>query len=277
MAQRFTVACVQTSSGRDMDANVAAAGALVREAAAAGAEFILLPENVALMESGSKAIRAHAAPADEHPALAAFRRLAEEVHAWLLVGSLPVPSPDGRVANRSFLLDPAGEVVAHYSKIHMFDVDLAGGERYRESHTFQPGEAARIARTPWGALGMTVCYDLRFPQLYRGLAQAGARFLSVPSAFTKVTGQAHWHVLLRARAIENACFVFAPAQCGRHSGKRETYGHSLIVDPWGKVLADGGDAVGFVSAEIDPARIDEARAMLPSLDHDRPFSAPAAP
>ena len=123
---------------------------------------------------------------------------------------------------------------------------------------------------------MTVCYDLRFPQLYRGLAQAGARFLSVPSAFTKVTGQAHWQVLLRARAIENACFVFAPAQCGRHYGKRYTYGHSLIVDPWGKVLADGGDEVGFVSAEIDPARIDEARGMLPSLEHDRPFSAPAA-
>ena len=276
MAQRFTVACVQTNSGRDMDANVEAAGALVREAGAAGAEFILLPENVALMEPSSEAIRAHAAPADEHPALAAFRRLAEEVHAWLLVGSLPVRSADGRAANCSFLLDPAGSVVERYEKIHMFDVDLPSGERYRESHTFQPGEAARIARTPWGALGMTVCYDLRFPQLYRGLAQAGARFLSVPSAFTKVTGEAHWRVLLRARAIENACFVFAPAQCGRHSGKRYTYGHSLIVDPWGKVLADGGDEVGFVSAEIDPARIDEARGMLPSLEHDRPFSAPAA-
>ncbi len=276
MAKSFTVACVQTNSGRDMDANVEAAVALVRQARDAGADFILMPENVGLMEPSSKVIRAHAAPADEHPALAAFRRLAEEVGAWLLVGSLPVPSADGRVATCSFLVDAAGSVVERYAKIHMFDVDLAGGESYRESRTYQPGEAARVARTPWGALGMTVCYDLRFPRLYRDLAQAGARYLSVPSAFTKVTGQAHWHVLLRARAIENGCFVFAPAQCGSHYDNRQTFGHSLIVDPWGEVLADGGDEVGFITAEIDPARIDEARAMIPSLQHDRPFSVPQA-
>ncbi len=182
----------------------------------------------------------------------------------------------GRVANRSYLVDATGEVVAHYSKIHMFDVDLPGGESYRESRTYEPGAAACIAETPWGGLGMTVCYDLRFPRLYRELAQAGARYLSVPSAFTKVTGEAHWHVLLRARAIENGCFVFAPAQCGRHYDNRHTFGHSLIVDPWGDVLADGGDEVGFVTAEIDARRVDEARAMIPSLEHDRPFGAPAA-
>ncbi len=276
MAESFTVACVQTNSGADMDANVEAAAALVRAAREAGADFIMMPENVGLMEQSSTVIRARAAPADAHPALEAFRELAREIGAWLLVGSLPVPSADGRVANRSFLVDARGEVVAHYSKIHMFDVDLPGGESYRESRTYEPGAAARIAETPWGGLGMTVCYDLRFPRLYRELAQAGARYLSVPSAFTKVTGEAHWHVLLRARAIENGCFVFAPAQCGRHYDNRQTFGHSLIVDPWGEVLADGGDEVGFITAEIDPGRIDEARAMIPSLQHDRPFAAPAA-
>ncbi len=277
MTQRFTVACVQTNSGRDMGANVETASALVREARVAGAELIVLPENVGLMEPRAKAIVAQAAPQKDHPALDAFRRLAEEVGAWLVVGSLNVRASDGRAANCSFLVDPEGSVVQRYEKIHMFDVDLPSGESYRESKIYRPGEAARIAETPWGRLGMTVCYDLRFPQLYRTLAQAGARFFSVPSAFTKVTGEAHWHLLLRARAVENGCFVFAPAQCGTHHGKRQTYGHSLIVDPWGKVLADGGDEVGFVTADIDPARIDEARSMIPSLAQDRPFSAPKAP
>ena len=276
MAESFTVACVQTNSGPDMDANVEAAAALARQARDAGADLIMMPENVGLMVRSSGVIRAHAAPVDAHPALAAFRELARDIGAWLVVGSLPVPAADGRIATCSFLVDSAGEVAAHYSKIHMFDADLPSGESYRESHIYEPGTAARVAETPWGALGMTVCYDLRFPRLYRDLAQAGARYLSVPSAFTKVTGQAHWHVLLRARAIENGCFVFAPAQCGRHYDNRYTFGHSLIVDPWGEVLADGGDEVGFVTAEIDPGRVDEARAMIPSLQHDRPFGAPAA-
>ncbi len=274
MTARFTVACVQTNSTPDMTASVEAASALVREARGAGADFIALPENVGLMEPKADAVRAHARPVDDHPALEAFRGLARDIDAWLLVGSLPVQSADGRVANCSLLVDPAGSVVQRYDKIHMFDVDLPSGERYRESKTYQPGEAARLAETPWGVLGMTVCYDLRFPQLYRDLAQAGARYLSVPSAFTKVTGEAHWHVLLRARAIESGCFVFAPAQCGVHYGNRRTFGHSLIIDPWGEVLADGGEEVGFITAEIDPARVDEARAMIPSLRHDRPFSAP---
>lgn len=268
----FKVACIQNTATRDLDENMETAGALVREAAAAGADFIALPEHCALMEPRREILHQHAASLDEHPILAQFQTLAAEVGRWLLVGSLPARSPDGRIANCSVLLDGDGAVVASYDKIHMFDVDLPSGERFRESDDFQPGPEARLAETPWGTMGMTVCYDLRFPQLYRGLAQAGARFLTVPAAFTKVTGDAHWHVLLRARAIENGCFVIAPCQTGNHYGKRFTCGHSLIIDPWGEVLADGGDEVGVVMAEIDPARVDEVRAMIPSLGHDRPFN-----
>ena len=274
MTERFIAACVQTASGPDMAANLEAAADLVRRARDAGADLIALPENVPLMAPRSTEVRARAAPLESHPALLRFRALAEEIGAWLLVGSIAVGAEDGRVANRSVLLDGDGRVVQSYDKIHMFDVDLPSGERYRESETFRAGSAARLAETPWGVLGMTVCYDLRFPQLYRALAQAGAGYLTIPSAFTKVTGEAHWHVLLRARAIENGCFVLAPAQTGNNYGSRYTFGHSLIVDPWGTVLADGGTEVGVVSAEIDPARIDEVRAMIPSLAHDRPFAVP---
>ena len=215
--------------------------------------------------------------------LAALREVAQETGVWLLIGSLAIdlsrePGTAGgehRLANRSYLVDPGGAVVAHYDKIHMFDVDLAGGESYRESNAFRPGGRAVLAETPWGVLGMTVCYDLRFPHLYRTLAQAGADFLAIPSAFTVPTGKAHWHVLLRARAIENGCLVFAPAQWGEHAEGRRTYGHSLIVDPWGEVLADAGEGVGIVSARIDLAAIAKARRMVPSLQHDRPFTEPA--
>ncbi len=275
MTKRFTVACVQVTAGQDVDANVEAACALVRQARDAGGEFILLPENVSLMEPRTEVIRSHAVAADDHPVLARFRDLAREVGAWLLTGSLPMRSSDGRMANCSTLIDPNGAVVRSYDKIHMFDVDLPSGESYRESKIFQPGEESCLADLPWGVLGMTVCYDLRFPQLYRSLAQAGAQFLTVPAAFTKTTGEVHWHLLLRARAVENGCFVFAPTQCGLHYGTRRTFGHSLIIDPWGEVLADGGGEVGVITAEIDPARVDEVRAMIPSLGHDRPFSPPA--
>ena len=272
----FKVACVQHTATPDLDESVAAASALVREAAAAGADFITLPEHCSLMEPRTEVLHRHAAPLGEHPTLAKFKDLAAEIGRWMLVGSLPARSPDGRIANCSILLDDQGRVVASYDKIHMFDVDLPTGERFRESDDFQPGPEARLAETPWGMLGMTVCYDLRFPNLYRSLALAGARFLSVPAAFTKVTGDAHWHVLLRARAIENGCFVIAPCQTGHHYAKRYTCGHSLIIDPWGEVLADGGDEVGFVMAEIDPARIDAVRGMIPSLGHDRPFTVTGA-
>jgi predicted amidohydrolase len=218
-----------------------------------------------------------AEPEASHPALAAFREAAAKAGAWLLIGSIGVKVEGGeRLANRSYLLDASGNIVATYDKIHMFDVDLAGGESYRESATFRPGDRAVLADTPWGLLGMTVCYDLRFPHLYRTLAQAGARFITIPAAFTRPTGSAHWHVLQRARAIETGCYIFAPAQCGEHTQGRKTYGHSLIVAPWGEVLADGGDDVGIISAEIDTAKIDEARRMVPSLQHDRPYAAPVA-
>jgi len=272
----FTVACVQTTSGRDIAANVEMASALVRRARKAGADFIGLPETVNIMEPRGSLLRDKVAANRGDAGLAAFKALARETGAWLLVGSLVVPagrkkSAKPMLANRSFLVDPKGAVKARYDKIHMFDVDLGQGEVYRESKTYVPGKRAVTATLPWGRLGMSVCYDLRFPQLYRALAGKGADFLSVPSAFTRPTGKAHWHALMRARAVENGCFVFAPAQCGEHEGGRKTYGHSLIVDPWGAVLADGGDETGFVTAVIEPERVVEARKRIPSLQHDRRF------
>jgi len=271
MAGTFKAACVQTNSARDPAPNIRAVGEFVRQARAAGADFILLPEIVNMLEPKRALLLEKARSEADDPALAAFQALARETGAWLLAGSLVIKIADDKVANRSFLIDARGRIAARYDKIHMFDVDL-GSERYQESRTYQAGAKAVVAETPWGKLGMTVCYDLRFPHLYRALAQAGAVFLSVPSSFTRPTGKAHWHVLLRARAVENGCFVFAPAQCGEHAEGRKTYGHSLIVDPWGEVLADGGDAPGFVIAEIDPSKVDEARRKVPSLTSDRPFA-----
>ena len=274
----FKLACVQTTATDDIDANIAAVSPLIRAARSAGAELVATPENTGLMAAKSEVTLAKAQFESEHKALSAYRELADELRLWLLIGSLAVKLPgEERIANRSYLLDPAGQVAASYDKIHMFDVELASGERYRESRTFRPGASAKLVPLPWGMLGMTVCYDLRFPQLYRSLAKAGASFLSIPSAFTRPTGEAHWHVLMRARAIETGCYVFAPAQCGEHPGRRKTYGHSLIVDPWGQVLADGGEAPGFVMAEIDPVKVGEARGQVPSLSGDRPFTMEAPP
>ena len=275
MTETVRVACVQPSSGQDQDANLAAAGALVREACTAGAKLVALPENVALMEHRTALVQASAAPLARHPAAAYFRALADETGVWLLAGSMAASAGDGRIANRSVLIDPTGRIAATYDKIHMFDVDLPTGESYRESEAFRPGGQAVVAETPWGGLGMTVCYDLRFPQLYRALAHAGSRLIAVPAAFTKHTGEAHWHVLLRARAIETGCFVIAPCMWGSHSGDRKTYGHSLIVDPWGEVLADGGQGVGIAMAELDLGRVERARATIPALAHDRAFLPPA--
>ena len=277
MSARFTVACVQMTAEREVAPNVAAASALIRQAHKAGARFVLTPENTGMMEPVKPQLLAKAKTEAEHDALPAFRALAAELGIWLLIGSLQVKLDQTSLANRSFLIDDRGAVAARYDKIHMFDVDLKRGESYRESATFRPGERATLATTPWGRLGMTVCYDVRFAYLYRALAQAGAAFLTVPAAFTRPTGQAHWHVLLRARAIETGSFVFAPAQCGEHAEGRKTYGHSLIVAPWGEVLADGGETPGVILAEIDPAQIDEARAMIPALRHDRAFVAPEVP
>jgi predicted amidohydrolase len=282
MTGAFTACCVQFTAARDYEPNIRVVSDLVRRARDAGADFVLTPENTGLMEPIGKLRREKARDEANHPVLAALREVARETGVWLLLGSVAVdiarepgiPEGERRLANRSYLIDAAGGIAARYDKIHMFDVDLAGGESYRESNAFRPGGGTVLAETPWGVLGMTVCYDLRFPQLYRALAQAGAQFLAIPSAFTVPTGKAHWHVLLRARAIENGCFVFAPAQWGEHAEGRRTYGHSLIVDPWGEVGADAGEGVGIVSAHIDLAGIAEARRMVPSLNHDRPFTTP---
>jgi predicted amidohydrolase len=248
---------------------------LVRAARRAGADFILTPEVSDMIEPRRDQALAKATPEAAHPMLAAFRDLARETGAWLLLGSIVVRDDSAeRLANRSFLIAPKGDIAARYDKIHMFDVDLPTGESHRESRTYRPGEAAGIADLPWGKLGMTVCYDLRFAYLYRALAQAGTDFLTVPSAFTVPTGTAHWHVLLRARAIETACFVFAPAQTGEHAGGRRTYGHSLIVSPWGEILAEAPEGPGFIVAEIDPAKVAEARRAIPALTHDRRFASP---
>lgn len=277
--ETFKAACVQLNSRDDMSANLRAAAEGIRAAAGDGAQLIMLPEYAALLDGSGRVMRDNSYSEAEHPALQAFQSMARETGAWLLVGSLTVKLDGDRMANRSYLLAPDGSLKASYDKIHMFDVTLPSGKVIRESSAYQPGAQAVTARLPWGTLGMTVCYDLRFPQLYRALASAGAQFLAVPASFQRETGIAHWHTLLRARAIENLSFVFAPAMCGDHPGNRMTYGHSLIIDPWGRIVAELGDAPGVIVAEIDPAEVARVRGMLPALEHDRAFAPPqlAAP
>ncbi len=274
MSNSLTIACVQVNADGNVERNIEIACDLIRQAADAGGQLIGLPENVALMAASEEERLEYSYTPAEHPALLAFADVAREKGIWLQPGSVPALRSDGSLANHAFLFGPDGAVVADYEKIHMFDVDLPDGSVYRESIMFHPGDQAVLAPTPWGPLGMTVCYDLRFPQLYRDLAQAGARLLTVPSAFTKVTGDAHWELLLRARAVENGCFVFAPCQTGDHPGNRRTCGHSLIIDPWGVVLADAGTDVGFITAEVDMDEVDRIRGILPSLKHDRPYGPP---
>lgn len=225
-----------------------------------------------MMQLNREALFAQLAEQDDDLSLKAYRELARELNIHLHIGSLALRASPDRAVNRSFLIGPDGAILASYDKIHMFDIDLGNGESYRESANYQPGETAVISDLPWGRIGLTICYDVRFPALYRALAESGASFLAVPAAFTKPTGEAHWHVLLRARAIENGCFVFAAAQGGLHENKRETFGHSLIIDPWGKVLAEGGIEPGFVMARIDPAEVTKARGKIPSLQHGRRFT-----
>jgi len=275
VAEALRIACLQTNSGNDFDANLATLSAMTREAAAGGAKFILSAEYALMMDGSGRTMREKALAPDGEPALSALTALSRELGVWQLAGSLTLKSDDGRMFNRSLLVSAEGKVVAAYDKIHMFDATLPSGTVIKESSAYRPGERAVVAQTPWGGLGMTVCYDLRFPQLYRALAQRGAAMLAIPSSFQSETGKAHWHVLLRARAIENAAFVIAPALCGDHPGKRVTYGHSLVVDPWGGVLADGGEAPGIVYADLDLAQVEKVRGMLPSLIHDRPFAPPA--
>ena len=272
----FKVGLVQTRAGLDPAANIETVARLIAEARAAGAAYVQTPEMTNILALRREDLFARIAEETADPSLAALRELARQHAIHLHVGSLAIRLSDDKAANRSFLIDPSGEIVARYDKIHMFDVDLDNGESYRESKNYTPGDTAVIADLPWGRLGLSICYDLRFPSLFRALADAGATFLAIPSAFTKPTGEAHWHVLMRARAIENGCFVLAAAQGGKHENGRETYGHSLVVDPWGRVLAEGGVEPGVILAEIDPAAVTAARSRIPSLQHGRRFEIEAS-
>jgi deaminated glutathione amidase len=270
-AGTFKAAMIQMRSGLKPAANIDAAVRLINEAKSAGAEYVLTPEMTNILAAKREQLFGAIVAEEADPSFATLRELARQLGVYIHIGSLAVSLSPERAANRSFLVDPKGNIAARYDKIHMFDVDLANGESYRESRNYRPGEQAVLADLPWGRLGLTICYDLRFPALYRALAEAGATMLAIPSAFTKQTGEAHWHVLVRSRAIENGCFVFAAAQGGKHENGRDTYGHSLIVDPWGRIIAEGGTDPGVVMAEIDPAEIANARARIPSLQHGRRF------
>ena len=270
-AGTFKAAMIQMRSGLKPGTNIDDAVRMIGEAKSAGAEYVLTPEMTNILVAKREQLFAVVVEEEADASLATLRELARKLGVYIHIGSLAIKISPDRAANRSFLVSPKGDIAARYDKIHMFDVDLAGGESYRESRNFRPGELAVLADLPWGRLGLTVCYDLRFPALYRALAEAGATMLAIPSAFTKQTGEAHWHVLIRTRAIENGCFVFAAAQGGKHENGRETYGHSLIVDPWGRILAEGGIEPGVVMAEIDPAEVANARARIPSLQHGRRF------
>jgi deaminated glutathione amidase len=270
-AGTFKAAMIQMRSGLKPGANIGDAVRMIGEAKSAGADYVLTPEMTNILGAKREQIFAAVVEEEVDASLATLRELAHKLGIYIHIGSLAIKISPDRAANRSFLVDPKGDIVVRYDKIHMFDVDLADGESYRESRNYRPGELAVLADLPWGRLGLTVCYDLRFPALYRALAEAGATMLAIPSAFTKQTGEAHWHVLVRTRAIENGCFVFAAAQGGKHENGRETFGHSLIVDPWGRILAEGGIAPGVVMAEIDPAEVVNARARIPSLQHGRRF------
>jgi len=258
-------------SARDPQGNADAAAKLIGEAKTGGADYVLTPEMTNIIELSREKLFATIVPEENDPSLATFRELARALGIYVHVGSLAVKVSPDKAANRAFVIDRRGDIVARYDKIHMFDVDLANGERYRESRSYRAGDLAVVADLPWGRLGVTICYDLRFPALYRALAEAGASFLAIPSAFTKQTGEAHWHVLMRARAIENGCYVLAAAQGGRHENGRDTFGHSLVVDPWGRIIAEGGTEPGVVFADVDPAEVSAARAKVPSLQHGRRF------
>ena len=269
---RFAAACLQMRSGQDPGANRAAAVAGIREAAGLGAVYIQTPEMTSLVERSRERLFAQVTDEARDATLADLRETARATRTVVQIGSIAVRSGD-KIANRAYLIGADGEILASYDKLHLFDVDLPSGERWRESATYTGGACAVVAATPWAMLGLTICYDIRFPGLYRALAEAGAEILTAPACFTRQTGEAHWHVLQRARAIETGSFVISAAQGGLHEDGRETYGHSMIVDPWGRVLADaGGSEPGVILAEIDVAQVADARARIPSLKHGRPFT-----
>jgi predicted amidohydrolase len=267
----FKVGLVQMRSGLDPHANLTALLAAIDEAKRRGADYVQTPEMTNILALKREHLFASIVVEEHDPTLATLRELAQKLSIYIHIGSLAIKVSQDKAANRAFVIDRNGDIAARYDKIHMFDVDLAGGESYRESNNYRSGDLAVAADLPWGRLGVTICYDLRFPALYRALAEAGASFLAIPAAFTKQTGEAHWHVLMRARAIENSCYVFAAAQGGRHENGRDTFGHSLVVDPWGKIVAEGGTEPGVIIAEIDPAAVAAARGKVPSLRHGRRF------
>jgi deaminated glutathione amidase len=270
------IAVHQARTGIDPAANAATLVAAVEEAAAGGATILFTPEMSGLLDRDRDRAAAHLRDEAQDPVLAAVREAAARTGIWVHIGSLALKGErgDGRLVNRGILIDSAGEIRARYDKIHLFDVDLPTGESWRESASYAGGERAVVAETPLGRLGLSICYDLRFPDLYRALTGAGATILAIPAAFTVPTGQAHWHVLLRARAIEAGAFVVAAAQGGRHEDGRDTFGHSLVVDPWGKVLLDMGSEPGVGFADVDLAQVDEVRRRLPAIAHRRPIGEP---
>jgi predicted amidohydrolase len=279
----FRAAVVQMRSGLSVERNVAEAERIVREAAAAGADYVLTPEMTTVLDRDRERLLAAIEREVTDPSLKRFRQIAAELGIHLHIGSMAIKldgdtgasSGQAGIANRSFLIGPDGGIIARYDKIHMFDVDLAGGESYRESRLYRPGAAAMVAELPWTRLGLSVCYDVRFPHLYRSLAKSGASVIAVPAAFTRTTGEAHWHVLVRARAIETGSYVVAAAQGGHHEDGRDTYGHSMIVDPWGKILVEAGTDPGYFLADIDPAASGLARQRIPALANERVFAPPA--
>ena len=272
MSKTFRTACIQNTATRDINANINWVCQRIDEAHDAGAEFITMPESVGLIEPVNEKIPAQCFTEQQDVGLIAFQQKAKQLAVRILVGSQLIKLNDGRIANRSFLVSDQGEITARYDKLHLFDIELANGESYLESGVINAGNKAVLATTPWGKLGMTICYDLRFAALYRTLAQNGAQFITIPAAFTQTTGKAHWHTLVQARAIETGCYVIAPNQCGHHADKRYSWGHSLIVNPWGEILADGGAEPGIIYADIDLSEVDLARSKIPALENDREFT-----
>jgi predicted amidohydrolase len=269
-APRFTAACIQMCSTRDVLRNRDDVVAMVRQAVAQGADFVQTPEMTSLVERDRKSLFEKIGPEEQDPVLAALRDVAREKGTVIHIGSIAVKVGE-KVANRGFLIGQDGEIIARYDKVHLFDVDLPNGESWRESNTYCGGDKAVVAETPWGMLGMTICYDVRFAALYKAQSANGASFLSAPACFTRQTGEAHWHVLHRARAIETGSFMISAAQSGIHEDGRETYGHSLIIDPWGRVLADAKEGVGIILAEIDTDLVADARGRIPTLKNAREF------
>lgn len=267
----INIACLQTRPYAEISEAIDEALPLAEAAVRSGAEMLFLPEYCGGLASDGARLIPPSAPSQAHPFVQAFQEFAAENSIWVLIGSVAVDGPVGKIINRGFLIDAAGQIAGQYDKIHMFDIQLSETEVYAESATVSAGSQAVIYETPFGKIGHTICYDLRFPHLYRALAQAGAEIICAPAAFTKKTGEAHWHILNRARAIENGCFVVSPCAIGAVPGGGESYGHSLVVSPWGEVVADGGTLPGVVSAQIDMKKVVEARGKIPSLSHDRPY------